>query len=174
MANNNDAQGGQPDFATVLNALWQVVTQLAQEQQALAQGQQATANQLQPNAITLHRSPTRSNMNDLLNLTSRSGKAIYEETQKGEESKYDLSKKDLIPFTTSIKHTAQRLSCSYGASSVTNFTPSDGEAAANIIDHYGELSLERITNQSAVFTTCTNTETLQSQKNSLLVDKILS
>lgn len=172
--NNNNAQGGQPDFAAILAALQQTVTQLTQGQQALVQGQQAIVNQLQPNAVAFHRSPARSNLNDLLDLTSRSGKAIYEETQKGDETKYDLSKPGLVPFTTSIKQAAQRLGCATGASSVTNFTPADGQTAVNIIDHYGNLSLERITAQSAIFTTGAHAETRQGQNNTLLADYVLN
>ena len=120
MADANANQGGQD--AVILAALEAIVARL------------------QPAAPAFHRSPARSNINNLIDFKIEPGKGIYKESQKGEADKYDLSKLGLMPFTQSIKEAAQRLGCSIGPTSVCHFTPADGEPAVNIIDHYGEVS----------------------------------
>ena len=94
---------------------------------------EAIVARLQPAAPAFHRSPARSNINNLIDFKIEPGKGIYKESLKGEAHKYDLSKLGLMPFTHSIKAAAQHLRCSIGPASVCHFTPADGQPAVNII-----------------------------------------
>ena len=161
-----------PDMAAVLAALQQTVATLAQGQQDLT----TVVGRLTPvrPAVGFHLSPAQFAHGDLIDLTSRAGKSIYEETQRGEEDKYDLSKSGLTPFAKQIQEASSRLDCSNGLTSVCHFTPDDATPAVNIIDHYGEVTTERITNQCAVFITGAESQRRQAQNNKFLVDYTLN
>lgn len=149
----------------------------AAQMNAIVQALQAVANQLAPAApaaTAFHRSPAQSDSTALLDFATRTGRSVYEESQRGEETKYDLSKDKLAPFRDAILSAADRLSCSTQPTSVCHFTPADGEAPVNIITNYGQVSLERITTQAAVFVTGTEAETRRAQNNSLLADYVLN
>ena len=108
----NQGQGQQPDMAAVLAALQQTQADIA-----TVIGRLVPVNQ----PVGFHLSPAQFNTNANIDLTSRAGRSIYEETQKGLHDKYDLGKDGLTPFVDSIKRAAARLCCDQGINSVVSF-----------------------------------------------------
>lgn len=166
--NNNNA-----DMAAILAALQQSVATLTQGQQDLTTiVQQLAPQQQQP--VAFHLSPAQSEPGNLVDMRTRTGKAVYDETQRGEETKYDLSKSGLVTFIRAIERAAARLGCSGPQNSVVHFTAEDGGANIDIISHYGEVSVARIKTQCAIFVTGANKERRQAQNNRFLVDYTLN
>ena len=163
MADNN---AGQADTAAILQALQQAVTALTQGQQDIATivGRLAPA---QP-TVTFHLSPAQYDTNAMLDLTSRAGRSIFEDAQRGHATKYDLSREGLPAFITAAKAAAKRLGCDVGNTSVCHFTAEDGGDRLHIVDTYGQLSIERITNQATPYHTGANSNTRQAQNNMIM------
>ena len=158
-----------------------VLAALQQNMAALAQGQVDLATAIQGLApapagpVPFHLSPAQCDPTTLVDLRSRSGKAIYEETQKGRADKYNLSKADLSSFVKDIQAAALRLACrGTAATTVCEFTPADGDPTVNIIDHYGEVTVDRIKDQSLAFITGATREERQAQNNTFMVDYTLN
>ena len=165
--NNNNADA---ELADVLRLLQQAVTQLTARQNDLT----TVVNALGPTRnVNFHLSPAQSDLNSLMDLTSRAGRSVYEETMRGEPVKYDLSKSGLVPFIDSIAAAAERLGCASGNMSVCHFTPADAAAAVNIIREYGKLTDKRVRDQSKDITTGANKDTRKAQNNTLLVNYTL-
>ena len=148
-------------MAALLTAVQQSIGTLTAGQAALTDIVTRISTPAPPPAVAFHLSPAQSALNELLDLTTRAGKAIYEETKSGAKVKYDMAKEGLSMFIKEIQESAERLGCSQGTTSVCHFTPKDGEPAVNIIDHFGEVSKERIKTQSASFITSANRETVK-------------
>ena len=161
---------GETNMAALLTAVQQSIGTLTAGQAALTDIVTRISTPAPPPAVAFHLSPAQSALNELLDLTTRAGKAIYEETKSGAKVKYDMAKEGLSMFIKEIQESAERLGCSQGTTSVCHFTPKDGEPAVNIIDHFGEVSKERIKTQSASFITGANRETRQAQNNRILYD----
>ena len=163
MANNN---AGQADTAAILQALQQAVTALTQGQQDLATivGNLAPAQQNVP----FHLSPAQYDTTAMLDLTSRAGRSIFEDAQRGHATKYDLSRDGLPAFINAAKTAATRLGCNVGNDSVCHFTAADGGDLLHIVDKYGQLSIDRITNQATPYLTGNNNNSRQAQNNMIM------
>ena len=71
-------------------------------------------------------------------------------------------------FITAAKAAAKRLGCDVGNTSVCHFTAEDGGDRLHIVDTYGQLSIERITNQATPYHTGANSNTRQAQNNMIM------
>ena len=162
---NNQGQGQQPDLAAVLAAMQQTQADLA-----TVVGRLVPVNQ----PVGFHLSPAQFDTNANIDLTSRAGRSIYEETQKGLHDKYDLGKDGLTPFVDSIKRAATRLGCDEGINSVVSFTPTGAANAVSVIYHYGELTRDEIKAQCVPFITGNRSQLRQAQNNSFMVDFTLN
>ena len=164
MANNNQAQ---QDLAAALTNIGNAIASITQQQQAIAN--QLAQLQPQQQVVTFHTLPAGKDTTALIDFALRLGKAIYEESQKGNEPKYNLSKTGLNFFLHNLSLAANRLGCSSGATSVIHYTHTDGAAAKNIITHYGELPLARLQTQSTVFISGAQSATRRAQNNQVMV-----
>ena len=172
---NNNANDANADAdatnARILTLLQQVVADLASRQNDLTN---AISSLIPARTTSFHLSPAQSDLDNLLDLTSRAGRSIYEETLRGESSKYDLSKSGLVPFIDSIAKAADRLGCASGRTSVCHYTPSDTAAAVNIIREYGKLTNERVKDLCQDITSGANKDTRKAQNNSLILNYTLN
>lgn len=169
---------GQPDLAAVLqgqqattNAIAQLIA-LLQQQQGLGGQQQ----QQQQGNITYHQSPAQAESTRLLNMGVKgAGLSTYIESQKGCEHKYDLSKKGLKAFVDRTKAGGVRLACAIqGTHSVCHFTAEDGGPELNVLDHYGQITIERIKTQAAPYINGPMRNSRQAQNNNLFCDYLLN
>lgn len=171
MANNDQAQ---QDLAAALASIAAAVTGMTQQQQAIAQQLQQLQQHQPAGNTAFHTSPAGRDINAIIDMGSRSGKSIYDESMAGTLTKYDLSKAGLNPFLDEITEAASRLGCSTGNTSVVAYTPEDGAEPVSIIANYGMLSTERLRTLSAVFISGDQAQTRQAQNNQIMVNYVLA
>ena len=78
MANNDQAQ---QDLAAALASIATAVTGMTQQQQAIAQQLQQLQQQQPAGNTAFHTSPAGRDINAIIDMGSRSGKSIYDESK---------------------------------------------------------------------------------------------
>lgn len=170
-------QGQEAATTAMLAALQQAITNLTEGQATLVQIVQQQQQQLaamQPGATTtFHTSPAQARMNEVLDLTDRAGIAIFEHSEKGDSIKYDLASDGLLAFKQRMKEGAKLFGCDRGVHSVIHYTTADG-AKKNVLEHYGELTVNQLKVQSVPFITGDKKDTRQGQNNELFAKFMLN
>lgn len=166
-ANNPDNQ----DVADLLAAVQTGLQTLTGAVQALQQQSTALTTltqdiQNERNAPTaFHLSPAQYHPTEIVNIASRTGKAVFDLVQAGLATKYDLGRDGWPAFIESMLEAVELLACDTENYSVVDYTPTGAAGPVNIIDHFGEVTVDEIKAQSALFMTGARRNTRHGQNN---------
>ena len=178
-----DLSQGQRDLNQELQQQQQAIEQQQRAITAIAQGQGNHAafidNQSQPSLSPVSLQPSvQTIVHDApCTIAHPIDQAVYEETQKGSPSKYDLSESGFDAFNETISEAAVRFgSSSTGALPIYYFRSADSDNPTSIFDNHSQVGIDCIKTQWGTFITGANRDrdSQQVQNNQFLVDYTLN